>query len=129
MATRRAEWNDERMEEIMGRLLRMGVIIAALIVATGGALYLAKYGHLAPAFGTFRGEPEDLKHARGILRAALDGRGRGLIQLGLLVLIATPVARVAFSILGFARERDWLYVVITALVLALLLMGLFGSPI
>jgi uncharacterized membrane protein len=49
-----------------------------------------------------------------------------VIQLGILVLIATPVARVLFSMLGFALERDWMYVVITAIVLALLLYSLIS---
>ena len=50
----------------------------------------------------------------------LDGRGRALIQLGLLLLIATPVARVAFSVFAFERQRDWTYVGITLFVLAVL---------
>jgi uncharacterized membrane protein len=52
---------------------------------------------------------------------------RGLIQLGLLLLIATPVARVAFSVLAFAEQRDWLYVSITLVVLAVLVYSLASS--
>jgi uncharacterized membrane protein len=52
---------------------------------------------------------------------------RGLIQLGLLLLIATPMARVAFSVIGFALEKDWFYVGITLLVLALLIYSLSSS--
>ena len=56
-------------------------------------------------------------------------RGRGLIQLGVLLLIATPVARVVFSAWAFARQRDWTYVLVTLFVLAVLLFGLFyGQP-
>jgi uncharacterized membrane protein len=47
--------------------------------------------------------------------------------LGLLLLIATPVARVAFSVIGFALEKDWMYVVITLIVLALLIYSLSSS--
>ena len=54
-------------------------------------------------------------------------RGRGIIQLGLLLLIATPVARVALSIFGFAKERDRMYVVFTLIVFSILLYSLIGS--
>jgi len=74
----------------------------------------------------FRGEPTDLRSVRGILRDALALRGRGIIQLGLLFLIATPVARVAFSIFGFAEERDRMYVVVASIVLLVLLYSLIG---
>ena len=63
----------------------------------------------------------------GILHEALVLSGRGLIQLGLLILIATPIARVAFSFFAFLYQRDWLYVVVTLMVLGLLLYSLVGG--
>jgi uncharacterized membrane protein len=48
------------------------------------------------------------------------------MQLGLLVLIATPITRVAFSVFAFFYERDWKYVVFTLIVLGLLLYSLLG---
>ena len=62
-----------------------------------------------------------------MIRSVLKGRGRGLIQLGLLMLISTPIARVAFSIVGFAMERDRMYVTFTLVVLLILLYSLLGS--
>jgi uncharacterized membrane protein len=78
-------------------------------------------------FRVFRGEPADLRSVRGIINEALEQRGQGIIQLGLLLLIATPVARVAFSIFGFAEERDSMYVVFTLIVFSVLLYSLFGT--
>jgi uncharacterized membrane protein len=75
----------------------------------------------------FYGEPTDLRYASDVLRDALGGHSRGLIQLGLLLLIATPVARVVLSIIEFARERDWLYVTTTLMVLATLIYSLASS--
>jgi uncharacterized membrane protein len=75
----------------------------------------------------FRGEPADLRSIRGILTEAADGSGRGLIQLGLLILIGTPIVRVLCSVAGFARERDWIYVAITIVVLGLLAYSLFAA--
>ena len=60
----------------------------------------------------------------GIVAEAKTLGGRGLVQLGLLLLIATPIARVVFSVIGFARQRDWLYVLITLTVLTLLTCSL-----
>jgi len=73
------------------------------------------------------GEPTDLRSVSGIVKDALAFRGRGLIQLGLLVLIATPVARVAFSVAAFAMQRDRLYVVVALIVLAVLMCSLTGA--
>jgi uncharacterized membrane protein len=75
----------------------------------------------------FRGEPVDLRVVSRIVRESLSLSGRAIIQFGLLLLIATPVARVAFSILGFAKERDGMYVVFTAIVFSILIYGLLGS--
>jgi len=57
----------------------------------------------------------------------IELQGRAIIQLGLVLLIATPVARVAFSIFGFFEERDMMYVVFTGMVLVILLCSLNGS--
>jgi uncharacterized membrane protein len=123
-------WKDERVEQMMGNLLRNGVLLAAAVVVCGGIVYLVRHGnedirHLH----AFRGEPENLRHPVGIVERALALSGRGLIQLGLLVLIATPVARVVFSAFAFSRQRDWTYVAITLLVLGVLLYSLiWGHP-
>lgn len=126
MASERS-WTDKRMEVIIGNLLRAGVLLSALIVLFGAVIYLVRHGLSAPDYRVFRGEPSDLRSVGGILRDALALRGRGVIQLGLLVLIATPVARVAFSIFGFAEEKDRLYVAVASMVLLILAYSLIGS--
>jgi uncharacterized membrane protein len=118
-------WDDVRVEQLLGNLLRAGVLLAAVVVALGGAVYLARHGGERTDLHEFRGEPEALRSPSGIVGEALQGRGRGLVQLGLLLLIATPVARVVFSVLAFAREGDFTYVVLTLLVLGVLLYSLF----
>jgi len=120
-------WNDLRIEIIIGTLLRTGVLIAAAVVLLGGVLYLVRHGHEMPQYATFRGEPESLKSPRDIAHGVLGMSARAIIQLGLLLLIATPVARVAFSAIAFAIERDYMYVVVTLMVLAILTYSLFAS--
>ena len=113
-------WTDESFEILLSHVLRAGVLVAATIVALGGVIYLSRHGHGMPEYGLFRGEPSDLRSLSGIISDARSLSGRGLIQLGLLLLIATPVARVIFSVVGFFRQRDWMYVAITMMVLLLL---------
>jgi uncharacterized membrane protein len=120
-------WTDKRIENILGNLLRAGVIFSAAIVLLGGIIYLARHGHSPADYRVFQGEPSELRSVPGIVRDAVDLSGRGIIQLGLLFLIATPVARVIFSIWGFAAERDRMYVVFTVIVLAVLIFSLVGS--
>ncbi|MFZ0297092.1 MAG: DUF1634 domain-containing protein [Candidatus Sulfotelmatobacter sp.] len=120
-------WTDRRMDVVIGSLLRAGVLISALVVLFGGVLYLARNGHSSTDYRVFRGEPSELRSVGGIFRDAVALNGRGIIQLGLLLLIATPVARVAFSIFGFAEEHDRMYVVVASTVLLVLAYSLIGS--
>ncbi len=120
-------WTDRQIEEIVADLLRTGVALSALVVLIGGVIYLIRHGFAPADYRVFRGEPSDLRSLPGILRFAFTWHGRGIIQLGLVLLIATPVARVAFSIWGFAEERDHMYTTFTVIVLAILLYSLLGS--
>ena len=121
------KWSDQTIEEIVGNLLRTGVMASAAIVIVGGIIYLLRHGSSHPDYHIFRGEPPDLRTFSGIFHDAFRLHGRGIIQLGLLLLIATPVARVAFSIWGFAAEHDRMYVVFTSIVLVILLYSLLGA--
>ncbi len=120
-------WTDKRIENILGDLLRAGVVFSAFIVLSGALLYLARHGREPADYRVFHGEPSELRSVPGVARDAMELSGRGIIQLGLLFLIATPVARVIFSIWGFAAERDRMYVVFTVIVLAILIFSLVGS--
>jgi uncharacterized membrane protein len=121
-----AGWNDTRIEIIVGILLRTGVILAAAVVLFGAVLYLTHYGHEIPDYRAFHGEPESLKRPVDIFHGVMQLSARAIIQLGLLLLIATPVARVLFSAIAFAIERDWMYVGVTAIVFVVLMFSLFG---
>ncbi len=123
----RAEQRDRQFEILLGQLLRIGFLLSAAVVLAGGLLYLIQYRHQSPQYQMFRGEPTDIRYVADVLRYALGGHSRGLIQLGLLLLIATPIARISFSVIEFARQRDWLYVTTTVIVLAVLIYSLASS--
>jgi uncharacterized membrane protein len=118
---------EERFEQLLGNVLRTGVLFAASVVLVGGVLFLMRHGHEPIDHKTFLGEPADLRHPTEIVRRVLRFDERGIIMLGLLLLVATPVVRVAFSVFGFARERDFLYVALTLIVFGTLLYSLFSG--
>jgi uncharacterized membrane protein len=124
------EWGDRRMEMIIGILLRLGVMVAGAVVFFGAIVYLIRNGAAPlPDYKSFHGETLQLSTVEGILAGVRQFRGRAIIQLGVLLLIATPVARVVFSAFAFAFEKDKLYVCITLFVLAILLFSLVGSSL
>src|SRR3990167_8579534 len=120
---------DGRMELIIGNLLRVMVTISAAFVAVGGALYLIRHGLEAPDYGGFDCVSKNLRTLRDVVSVAGDMKSVGIIQLGLLLLIATPVARVIFSVFAFLIERDSLSAVVASIVLAVLLLTLTGGLI
>jgi uncharacterized membrane protein len=120
------ERNDQRMDRAIAEMLRFGVILAASVVLSGGVWYLLRSGLTVPSYRTFHSEPPDLRSVVGVLRGVAALRPRRLIQFGLLLLIANPIARVAFSAVTFALRRDRAYTAITLTVLAVLIGSLTG---
>lgn len=122
-------WSDHDIVARIGLLLRVGVIASALVMLAGGGLYLYRHGHEpVPDRRKFTPEPAEFSRPGPIVEAALQGRARSMIQLGLLLLIATPITRVAFSIFAFARQRDVVYVLLPLLVLLVLTAGFVLAP-
>jgi uncharacterized membrane protein len=126
MTDETAATSDQKLDDVLGNLLIAGVMAAALVVAAGGMVYLARHGGQVIHYRKFSGQPPELRGLRGIWQQAFSGEGKALIQLGLLILIATPVARVAMSLAAFVRRRDGLYSIITLIVLSVLLFSLMG---
>jgi uncharacterized membrane protein len=119
--------DDHRLEIIIGNLLRAGVLLAAAVVFAGGALYLAQHHGQPVNYRTFVAGGPDTRTLAGILRSAMHLHSEGIIQFGLLLLIATPVARVALAVVGFALERDRLYALVSLIVLAILAFSLMHA--
>ena len=119
--------SEHAAEQLIGRLLQLGVILSATLVLIGGIKLEAERGSTHPNYAVFSGTDAALRSVGSIVATARQGDGRAVIQLGLLVLIATPIARVAFMLVMFALQRDRLYVVLTTIVLLLLLYGLLSG--
>jgi uncharacterized membrane protein len=114
---------DKQLDLTIARMLRWGVTLAAAVVFVGGVLFLLNPGATTPDYRNFRAD--SFPSIAGILHGAFHLNPVNLIQLGILILIATPVLRVVFCIAGFARQRDALYVTISITVLLILLYSLF----
>jgi uncharacterized membrane protein len=119
--------SDHGVEQVVGRLLQIGVALSALVVIIGGAIVLAHHGADIPSYSTFRGEPESFRTLSGIFHGMLQGSGPEIVQFGLLLLISTPILRVAFTLVAFILQRDRLYMLVTSIVLVLLLYGLISG--
>jgi len=104
----------------IGWVLQGGVIISALVIVIGLLLLPTQSGGLSPE--RLLKFPQTLSQVGAGL---LVLRPQSIIALGLLLLIATPVLRVAVSVLTFALEKDRKYVVITLIILAILLFSIF----
>jgi uncharacterized membrane protein len=118
---------DLPMERRLAGLLHAGVMAAGGIVLAGALLFLAGHGAESADFAAFHGEPAELRSLGGMIHAALALDGRGVMQLGIAILIATPFARVLYSVGAFALARNARYLAITAIVLAVLTYSMFGS--
>jgi len=115
---------DARIELYVGRLLQWGVILAGFTILLGGVVFLVRHGGEVTSYKVFHDVPVELKTVPGIFHGLSSWSGRAIIQFGVLLMIATPVLRVAFAAVAFAFEKDWLYTLISGIVLGLLLYAL-----
>jgi uncharacterized membrane protein len=120
-------FDDRRMEMTMGILLQVGVLLASFVMLIGGILYIRAHHGEMPNYRVFSSEPQRLRHFGGVMGGIKAGDPAAIIQLAVLLLIATPVARVVFAFIAFLAERDKLYMVISSAVLAVLLYGFLRS--
>lgn len=117
---RKEYWLDKDMQKIIGSILRYGVLCSAICVIVGGILLLADNSSQLADYSSFHGARMEFRSLDGIFNGVLALKGDAIIQLGAVILMATPIARVLFSLFAFAVERDYLYVVITLIVLSII---------
>ena len=118
---------DVALEHRVATLLRLGALLAVAVVLVGAVLLLVRHWNDPLDHQVFRGEPRALRTPVGIVQEAMRPSGRAIVDLGLLLLVLTPITRVAFSIPAFLKRGDPLYAVVTAFVLAVLLYSLLGG--
>jgi uncharacterized membrane protein len=126
--------DPDTMNEVIGRVLRYGVIISASVVIVG-IIRLATSGAYASVSSLLVYNPGTIPHGNyysvsfaGIIGGLATFNAYSLIEVGVILLIATPVSRVLISVLLFEAEGDKKYVLITAVVLTLLLFSILVTP-
>jgi uncharacterized membrane protein len=116
---------DLKMEVAISQMLRAGVSLAAAVVLVGGILYLWQAHGVAPDYRHFHGVPSPADRIEPVFEGIRHLESRSIIRLGILLLIATPITRVAFCVFGFAAQKDKIYIMVSSIVLAVLLYSFF----
>ena len=123
----RGRFKDTDLQAVIGWILRIGVILSMFIVAIGGILFIYRHGHSIPDYRKFNNIPDFIRNPSGILEGVIHLKGQAIIQLGIMLLIATPVMRVAFAIIGFLLEKDYLYTLISLVVLSIIIISMVSG--
>ena len=114
------------IETAVSRILRAGVFAALAAALAGGIIHFVGHPGDQVSFATFEGVDASLTAPGAILAQAVRADGLALMQLAVLILIATPIIRVLASLVTFALLRERFFVVVTLLVLGMLTLGLSG---
>ncbi len=117
---------DYEIESLISRLLKVGIALSSIIVILGGVLFLLHEGDIPVKYHIFLGEPDYLKDLGDVERSALEGQPVAIIQWGVILLIATPIARELLCFIGFLLRGEWKFVFITLFTSLLLLISFFG---
>ena len=119
--------SEQHFEYLLSNLMKYGVLISSAVVLLGGIFYLIHHGAEPAGYQFFQAEPSEFRLPVGVVNAVISGSDRGIIQLGLLLLIATPMIRVFISLLAFLLQREFIYVIATLLVFSSLIYSLVGA--
>ncbi len=120
--------SDTDVQQLVGQVLRYGVLTACFLAIAGGVAYLAHHGQsTVPSYHTFQGEGAEYTTFEGIIKGAMALQPTEIIQFGVLALIATPILRVVLSLVAFILEKDKMYILITLIVLGIIMTSIFGG--
>lgn len=117
---------DRNIETVLGNLLRIGVIIAGSVVIIGAVLFLVRHGLEIPSYHIFKPDSFNFSDFRDLFRGIITFRSVSIMEIGILLLIATPFLRVLFSVFAFAYEKDYMYVIFTVIVFIILIFSFFS---
>ncbi|MDQ1140072.1 DUF1634 domain-containing protein [Pedobacter agri] len=119
--------NDKDIQVVLGTLLRAGVIISMSIVLIGGVVFLIHNNGIITDYKVFKPELSKFSSIAAIFKGLSTFHGDAIVQFGILMLIFTPIARIIFAIFSFFLERDYLYVLIGFIILAIITISLNGG--
>jgi uncharacterized membrane protein len=121
------KFKDRDMQVLLGHVLRAGTIISVSIVFIGGIFFIYRHGQSITDYHKFNGIPNFVQTASGIFHGIWALKGQAMIQLGIALLIATPIIRIIFSAIGFVLEKDYMYLGISLLVLGIIFFSMMSG--
>ena len=118
-------FQDKDLQSFIGNLLRIGVVISMTILVVGLILYLFQSGKNVIHYETFNAK--NTFHFAPFWASLKSGDSQAIMELGVMALISTPIARVLFTMIGFWMEKDRMYTIIAMIVLLIIAFSLvFG---
>ena len=119
---------EKDFQNIIGNLLRYGVWTALSVAAIGGIVYLLHHGQEIEDYSVFQENDKNIFEViASIYDGVVQGKGVSIIFFGIILLFLTPVFRVLLSLFSFLIEKDYLYVVITTIVIGIIILSIsFG---
>lgn len=121
---------DSDIELAISKVLRYGVYLALFFAIIGGIVYVYRHGseQVGTQYAHYVEKDEDFfDYVHNMFTGIFNGKGRDVITLGIIILLATPTVRILFSLLGYALEKDKMYMVITLIVLAIISVSVMGG--
>src|SRR4051812_35286213 len=118
--------DEKQLDILLSNVLRVGLSAAALLSMVGCVMFFSDFTGGDPTLQKFQAQPQALRSIPGIWNLALQGDPDGLMQLAVLILLATPFLRVIFACYGFICRREWKFVMISIIVLSALFYGLYA---
>ena len=118
------KFKDRDMQLLLSHVLRAGTVVSITIVFIGGIFFIYRHGQSLSDYHKFNGIPNFIQNASGIFHGIWALHGQAMIQFGIVLLIATPILRVVFSAIGFALEKDYMYIGISLLVLGIIFFSM-----
>jgi len=122
------KFGEKDFQKIVGNLLRYGVWISLSVAFIGGIVYLLHHGNDIENYSVFKENDQNIFEViAAVYNGVVHGRGESIIFFGIVLLFLTPVFRVLLSLFSFLLEKDYLYVVITTIVIGIIIMSIsFG---
>jgi len=122
------KFGEKDFQKIVGNLLRYGVWISLSVAFIGGIVYLLHHGSEIENYSVFKENDQNIFEViAAVYNGVVQGRGESIIFFGIVLLFLTPVFRVLLSLFSFLLEKDYLYVIITTIVIGIIIMSIsFG---
>jgi len=122
------KFGEKDFQKIVGNLLRYGVWISLSVAFIGGIVYLLHHGNDIENYSVFKENDQNIFEViTAVYNGVIQGGGESIIFFGIVLLFLTPVFRVLLSLFSFLLEKDYLYVIITTIVIGIIIMSIsFG---